>query len=241
MKDKIFKLITEAKESVQLITEDTDPSKPQTFKYSGIFLRGSAENGNGRRYPADLLRREVDRFREEMINTSRALSELEHPESSEISPDRACARILKLEEDSNDTWVGEAIVLCSDPKHNIVGTPMGDILKSLIQYGTKFGVSSRALGEVDESGLVTDMHLVTCDTVLNPSIGEMVSSEGNRFVNGILESKQWICNIHGQLVESKINKLEKTMDKSPKTFISSKKSEYAAQAFADFLKDIRGL
>ena len=240
MKEKIFKLITESKEPVQIIKESYDSTKPLTLKFRGIYAVSDKENGNGRTYPYELLKNEIDRFRVEMIDTARGLQELEHPSSSEISPDRACARILSMEED-NKCWIGESVVLCSDEKFNVRGTPMGDVLASLIQYGTNFGVSTRALGEVGDDGLVSDLHLITADVVCNPSISEMVSSDGNRFVNGILESKQWICNIHGQLVESKIEKLEKAMEKSPNTFISSKKSEYAAKAFADFLKDIRGM
>ena len=240
MKDKIFKLITESKEPVQIIKETYDPSKPKTMKFKGCFLVSERKNGNDRIYPYELLKSEVDRFRTEMIDTNRALMELEHSSSSEIDPARASARTLSLVED-NKTWIGEGVILCSDEKFGIKGTVCGDCLAALTQYGTNWGVSSRALGELGDNGVVQELHLVCIDTVMNPSIGEMVSSDGNRFVNGILESKQWICNIHGQLVESKINKLEKAMDKSPKTFISSKKSEYAAKAFADFLKDIRGI
>lgn len=96
--------------------------------------------------------------------------ELEHPSSSEIDPMRACARLLSLEED-NKTWIGEGIILCSDERFGIKGTPCGDVLASLANYGTKFGVSSRALGDVSDDGIVTELHLVTLDVVTNPSIG----------------------------------------------------------------------
>ena len=78
------------------------------------------------------------------------------------------------------------------------------MLASLTNYGTKWGLSTRALGDVDEStGEVTDLQLCTIDAVVNPSIGELVSSNGDRFVNGILESKQFVCNIHGEVIEEK--------------------------------------
>ena len=240
MKEKIFKLITEAKEPVEMIKETYDPSKPRTMKFKGIFLVSERKNGNDRVYPHDLLKREVDRLRTEMIDTNRALMELEHNSDSEIHPDRASARTLSLTED-NDVWIGEGIILCSDEKFGIKGTVCGDCLAALTQYGTNWGVSSRALGEVGDDGVVTDLHLVCIDTVMNPSIGEMVTADGNRFVNGILESKQWICNMHGELVESKINTLQKKMDKQPSTFIASKKNEYAAAAFAEFLNSIKGM
>ena len=239
MKTKTLKLITESASEIEMLKAERDPNKPFTMKYRGIFCESCSKNANGRTYPYELLKNEVERFDTEMIKTSRALGELEHSSEPEINPMRAAVRILSLTED-NKVWIGEGVILCSDEKFGIKGTVCGDCLAALTQYGTKWGVSSRALGELGDDGVVTDLHLVCIDTVMNPSIGEMVSSDGNRFVNGILESKQWICNIHGQLVESKIEKLEKAMEKSPNTFISSKKSEYAAKAFADFLKDIRG-
>lgn len=197
---KTFRLITESKSEVEIVKEDFDPSKPLTMKFRGVFLISNRKNGNNRVYPYAELKREVDKFREEMIDTNRALMELEHPESSEIDPTRASARILSLVED-NKQWIGEAVILCSDEKHGIKGTVCGDTLAALTNYGTSWGVSSRAMGNVDDNGIVSDLHLVTIDTVMNPSIGEMVSTNGNRFVNGILESKQWVCGIHGELVE----------------------------------------
>jgi len=208
------------------------------MKFAGIFLVSERKNGNERLYPHDLLKREVDRFRTEMIDTNRALMELEHSSESEINPARASARTLSLTED-NDVWVGEGVILCSDPAHGVVGTPCGDVLMSLTQYGTKWGVSSRALGEVGDDGVVTDLHLVCIDTVMNPSIGEMVTADGNRFVNGILESKHWVCNNHGELVERKFNAFEKRMSKMPNTNIGSKKREFIAKALNDFFESIK--
>lgn len=63
---------------------------------------------------------------------------------------RASARFLSIEED-NKSWVAEGVILCSDEKFGIKGTPCGDVLASLTNYGTKWGLSTRALGDVDES------------------------------------------------------------------------------------------
>lgn len=233
-----YKLLAESVSEVEMLREAYDPSQPRTLKFRGIFLVAEKKNGNNRIYPYEELSREVNRFREEMINTNRAIMELEHPSSSELDPARASARILSLEEDSQQ-WIGEAVILCSDPKHGIVGTPCGDILASLTQYGTKWGVSSRAMGQVDpESGIVRDLHLVTIDTVLNPSIGEMVATDGNRFVNGILESKSWVCDNHGQLVECIYDKLEKKLSKMPSTSITSKKNAHIIKGLTDFFGDL---
>ncbi len=234
---KTLKLITEAKQKVELVKEAYDPDKPKTMKFRGIFMQSEKRNGNNRIYPYEELKSEVDRFIEEMVKTDRALQELEHPESSEIDPTRACARILSLEED-NKQWIGESVIICSDERFGIKGTLCGDTLAALAQYGTAFGVSSRAMGNVDDDGIVSDLKLVTADVVMNPSIGEMVSTSGNRFVNGILESKRWLINNHGLLVECKIEDLEKKISKMPNTHISSKKNQFLVNAAMDFMKSI---
>lgn len=234
---KALRLITETiKNDIQILKE-ANISKPQTLKFKGIFLQSEKRNGNNRIYPYKELKPEVDRFVEEMVNTNRALSELEHPESCDINPDRACSRILSLEED-NKQWIGEAVVLCSDEKHNIRGTVCGDLLAGLINYGTAFGMSSRAMGEIDKDGYVSSLHLVTIDTVLNPSIGEMCGNNGNRFINGILESKSFVINTHGQIVESAYEKLGKRLKKMPNTNISTKKAEYLGAAVAEFFNSL---
>lgn len=100
-------------------------------------------------------------------------------------------------------------------------------------------MSSRALGEVGDDGVVTDLHLVCIDTVMNPSIGEMVTADGNRFVNGILESKHWVCNNHGELVERKYSGFEKRISKMPNTNIGSKKREFITNALSEFFESLK--
>ena len=95
------------------------------------------------------------------------------------------------------------------------------------------------MGTVDEeTGIVSDLNLVTIDTVLNPSIGEMVTSDGNRFVNGILESKSFVCNHHGEIVECKFNEFEKKISRMPKTHISSKKAAYLGKTIIEFFDSL---
>lgn len=95
------------------------------------------------------------------------------------------------------------------------------------------------MGEVDdETGIVKNLSLCTIDTVLNPSIGEMVTADGNRFVNGILESKQFVCNVHGEITERKFEAFEKRVAKMPKTHISSKKAEFLGKAITDFFSSL---
>ena len=239
MKTKILKLITEATEPAEIVKEKHDPSKPFTMKFRGIGAVSEKKNANGRIYHYELLKQEIERYDKEMVQTCRALCELEHPSSCDTSPDRASARILSIAED-NKSWICEGVILCTDEAHNVRGTPAGDILASLTNYGTKWGLSTRALGDVNEStGYVTDLQLCAIDTVTNPSCGELVNSNGDRFVNGILESKQFVCNIHGEIIEEKFNKFEKSISKMPNTHISSKRNEKVYEALTEFFSSLR--
>lgn len=238
MKTKTFKLIAESANEIEMVKQEHDPSKPMTMKFRGLGAVSSRKNANGRTYPYELLKREIEKFDHDMVKTGRALGELEHSSSAEISPDRAAVRFLSLTED-NKSWIAEGVILCTDEKFGVRGTPCGDVLASLTNYGTKWGLSTRALGEVDEStGEVTDLQLCTIDAVVNPSIGEMVSSNGDRFVNGILESKQFICNMHGQILEEKYDAFQKSLAKMPNTRIASKRNEKVFAALNDFFKSL---
>ena len=239
MKTKTLKLIAESAHEVEMVKQDNDPSKPFTMKFKGLCACSERKNANGRIYPYELLKREIEKFDKEMVQTGRALGELEHSSSPEISPDRAAVRFLSITED-NQSWIAEGVILCSDKKNNVYGTPCGDVLASLTNYGTKWGLSTRALGEVDEStGQVTDLQLCTIDAVVNPSIGELVSSNGDRFVNGILESKQFGCNLHGEVIEEKFNAFEKSLKKMPNTYDVEKRNQKVFEALSEFFNSIK--
>ena len=221
---------------VKLLTESADKKsgRPPMYILEGVYAQSEVENGNGRKYPYELLKSEIDRFDKEMIKTGRALGELEHPDRPEIQPDNACVRILEMKEDSG-SWVGKSCILASAPEFGIKGTPKGDLLLSLVQYGTKVGFSTRALGELNEDeSEVVELKLMTVDCVTNPSIGIFCDSNGNRFVNGILESKQFVCDFH-PLKEAKFEKFEKRISRMPNTFVSSRKAAFLKGAVDDFL------
>lgn len=221
---------------LELVKEAYDPTKPRTIKFSGPYMVANKRNANSRVYPAETLNPAVEKFITEMVDTNRALQELEHPEEVTLNPERVCARILKLEREG-DTWYGESVVLASDEKFGIKGTKCGDLLASLIEYDTQIGVSSRALGEVAEDGTVSDVQIITCDVVLNPSIGQFVDSKAaNRFVNGILESKEFIVNTHGEILEKQYNAFEKKLKHLPKK--QSLKEAQLSKAIHDFFKSL---
>jgi hypothetical protein len=183
--------------SHKLLTEDFDPSsfefileeknnKEQSTLYvKGPYLVADEVNKNKRRYVLDEMIQEVNRFKKEMIDTGRALGELNHPASAEINPERACHMIVELNQDRN-IFIG---------KSKILSTPLGLLVRSLINDNVRLGMSSRALGKLIEEGVginrVQEMRLVTVDTVADPSATKA-------FVNGICESASFVLNKYGQ-------------------------------------------
>lgn len=257
-----MKLIVENNtQECKLIKEAYDPTKPKTVIVEGVYAQSCIKNGNGRTYPYEVLSKAIEEFQLKIKNKS-ALQELEHPSQCEISPDRVCARTLSLVED-NKSWIGRSVVLASDPKFGIKGTPCGDILNSLLQFDCAFGHSSRGVGNVnEETGEVDEYQLICFDTVLSPSIGlfnkgndkrlnngilesankglkKLIEYKQNtKFVNGILESKDFMIDVHGEIVEAPYHKFEKKLAKLPRTCIRSKKDEYVAEAIEAFLGEL---
>jgi hypothetical protein len=187
-----------------VITENAETGTKK-IKLVGPYIVADKNNNNKRKYIYDELKPEVDRFIKEVVECNRALGELEHPKYAHINPERAAIKIESLVlNESEKTWTGTSVVLASDPKNNIKGTPMGDILASLVQYGTKLGFSTRGVGTIEDA-IVKNYRITTVDCVTNPSIGE--------FVEGILESKSFIVNTHGMILEANYNELEENLKK----------------------------
>lgn len=231
------KLITENLIRDFKIIREAQKNGPETLIIEGVYIQSDEKNGNGRSYSYEMMKPVVDKFIEEKVKTNLALEELEHPQEITINPDRVCCRTIDLKEGPDKTWIGRSVVLASDPKYGIKGTPCGDIVKSLLQYNVKLGHSTRGVGEVDEStGEVSQFQLICIDTVMNPSIGVYNDSNGNRFVNGILESKDFVINEHGEIFESKYNKLEK--DLSNLSVDRKARDEKVFKAVESFLKSL---
>lgn len=229
---------------VKFITESIDPDgsktgskKPPMFYLDGCMAVADRVNGNNRSYPYKLLKEEIERLDKEFIQTGRCLGSLEHPDYPEIRPEDACVKIIEIHED-NKSWVGRGCILASQPEYGVRGTPKGDLLLSLVQYGTPVGYSTRALGELNEDeSEVVELKLMDIDAVLNPSIAIFSKSNGNRFVNGILESKQFVCDFH-PLQERAFENFEKRVSRMPNTAISRKKAEFLGAAVHEFLESL---
>ena len=176
-----MKLITEEIENVEVIVEERGGKKSMFIE--GIFLQGDLKNRNGRMYPMDTLRKEVQRYNESFISGGRALGELGHPEGPTVNLDRVSHKITSLRENGTN-FIGKA---------KILDTPMGRIAKNLIDEGVKLGVSSRGLGTLTTNSegvkiVSDDFHLATAaDIVADPSAPDA-------FVQGIMEGKDWVCD-----------------------------------------------
>lgn len=182
-----------------VITENAETGAKK-IKLVGPYIVADKNNNNKRKYIYEDLKPEVERFIKEMVNSNRALGELEHPKYAHINPERAAIKIESLTlDEATKTWIGTSVVLASDLKNNIKGTPLGDILASLVQYGTKLGFSTRGVGSIEES-IVRNYRITTVDCVTNPSIGE--------FVEGVLESKNFVINTHGMILEANYEQME---------------------------------
>lgn len=179
----LLKLIVEKpapEEQFEYILEEKDRQSPSTLYIKGPYMMAEGKNRNNRLYPLSELTREVERYKSEMISNNRAMGELNHPANAEVDLERACHMVTEIVQEGN-VFYG---------KSKVLSTPCGQIVRSLINDGVKVGMSSRALGQLVEGNgcnRVQNMRLVAIDCVADPSFPKA-------FVNGILESKQWVCN-----------------------------------------------
>ena len=183
-------------------------------------MQAEIKNRNGRVYPKDVMKKEVNRYVKEFVEKDRAFGELGHPEGPTINLDKVSHMITKLEEDGNN-FMGRA---------KILSTPNGEIVKNLINDGAKLGVSSRGLGSLEQKNgaqyVKGDFQLATAaDIVADPSAPEA-------FVEGIMEGVEWVYEnnilkavevekMRDDLRTAKLNKLEEVKLNVWKKFVEN--------------------
>jgi hypothetical protein len=214
-----MKLITEAIENVEVITEGKGADKKLYIE--GVFLQSELKNRNGRMYPFPVLEKEVNRYNEEYVKTKRALGELGHPDGPTVNLDRVSHRITSLSAEGTN-FIGRA---------QILDTPMGKIASSLLGEGVKLGVSSRGMGSIDRredcNVVMDDFMLATAaDIVADPSAPDA-------FVNGIMEGKEWVWD-NGILKETKVAKYQRYMSDATRQNLE----ERTLKVFGDFLSGL---
>ncbi len=214
------KLFSEAVEEVEYITEAKEGGG-KNYKIKGIFLQADIKNRNGRVYPMEVLEKEVGRYNKKFINEKRAYGELGHPDGPTVNLERVSHMVTELYPDGKN-FIGEA---------KIMETPMGKIVKSLMDEGGKLGVSSRGMGSLDQKNganyVRDDFYLATAaDIVADPSAP-------NAFVEGIMEGKEWVWN-NGALIEAELVELRRKFDVKSR----QRDANMEALEFAKFLKKL---
>lgn len=214
-----MKLITEHLDQLEYITEAKENGEKNVF-IEGIFMQAEAKNRNNRIYPKAVLEAACTKYIKEQVNTGRAVGELNHPEGPSINLDKVSHRITDLHW-SGDNVVGKALIL---------DTPMGKIVKGLVEGGCKLGVSSRGMGTVEQKEgktfVKSDFVLSTVDIVQDPSAP-------SAFVEGIMEGVEWIWE-NGLLKSQQIEEYETEIKGVPLGRIS----EAQERIFNDFLSKL---
>ena len=146
---------------VKLLSEEaTDGSGKKTLYMEGICIQGDKRNANERIYPAQEIARAVTTINEQLKTGHSVLGEVDHPDDLKINLDRVSHMIEKMWMNGADGY----------GKLKILPTPMGQLVKTMLDSGVKLGVSSRGSGNVDDSnGHVSDFEIVTVDVVAQPS------------------------------------------------------------------------
>lgn len=214
-----MKLITEHMDTeLNYIVEAKDGRKSVVIE--GIFMQAESKNRNGRVYPRVVMESAVNRYVNEQVLRNRAVGELNHPEGPTINLDKVSHRITELKWDGNNV-MGKALIL---------DTPMGQIVKGLVEGGVQLGVSSRGMGSlVQKNGasyVANDFTLATIDIVQDPSAPEA-------FVNGIMEGVEWIWD-NGILKVQDVEKYETEI----KSASSSRLVESQLKVWKDFLSKL---
>lgn len=146
--------------NIQVLEESDASGQGKHLYLKGICIEGNKRNANERVYPLHEIKRAVDTINEQIRNGNSVLGEVDHPDDLKINLDRVCHSVENM-------WMdGEA----GCGKLKILPTPMGELIKTLLQSGVKLGVSSRGSGNVDDrTGHVSDFEIVTIDVVAQPS------------------------------------------------------------------------
>ena len=212
------KLFSEAVENVEYICEEKESGK-KNYKIRGIFMQADVKNRNGRVYPMEILQKEVAKYNKNFIQEKRAFGELGHPDGPTVNLERVSHMITSLTPDGKN-FIGEA---------KIMSTPMGEIVKNLMDEGAKLGVSSRGMGSLDQKKganyVRDDFYLATAaDIVADPSAP-------NAFVEGIMEGKEWVWN-NGALIEAELVEIRQKFDVKKR----QRDAKVEALEFAKFLK-----
>jgi hypothetical protein len=142
------------------VLEESDMTGGKNLYLKGICIEGNKRNANERVYPLHEISKAVNTINQQIKEGNSVLGEVDHPDDLKINLDRVCHSVEGMWMDG-DAGCG---------KLKILPTPMGELIKTLLQSGVRLGVSSRGSGNVDDrTGHVSDFEIVTIDVVAQPS------------------------------------------------------------------------
>ena len=146
---------------MEIINEDDSKATGgKSLKMKGIFIQGGVKNANQRVYPVNEITKAVSTIMEQVKGGYSVLGEVDHPDDLKINLDRVSHMITDMWMDGPNGF----------GTLKILPTPMGNLVKTMLESGVKLGVSSRGSGNVDEgSGHVSDFEIITVDVVAQPS------------------------------------------------------------------------
>ena len=143
-----------------MVVESTDEGNGKSLYMKGIFIQGGVKNANERVYPVSEIESAVQTLNEQITSGYSVLGEVDHPDDLKINLDRVSHMITSM-------WMDGANGF---GKLKILPTPMGGLVKTMLESGVKLGVSSRGSGNVNDlDGRVSDFEIVTVDIVAQPS------------------------------------------------------------------------
>ena len=145
-------------DQARMVTETDNDGKDLFMK--GICIQGGVKNANKRVYPVNEIQDAVSTLNEQINQGMSVLGEVDHPDDLKINLDRVSHMVTEMWMDGPNGY----------GKMKILPTPMGNLVKTMLESGVKLGVSSRGSGNVKEaSGDVSDFEIVTIDVVAQPS------------------------------------------------------------------------
>lgn len=142
------------------IVMESDDKDGKSLYLKGIAIQGGIRNANQRVYPVDEIERAVKTLNDQIQSGYSVLGEVDHPDDLKVNLDRVSHMITQMWMEGPNGY----------GKMKILPTPMGNLIRTMLESGVKLGVSSRGSGNVDEmSGKVSDFEIITVDVVAQPS------------------------------------------------------------------------
>ena len=213
-----MKLISEyAENKLDFLVEEDKKTGKKNYAIQGIFAQAETKNRNGRIYPMPIMEKALGKYVDTQVSKGRAVGELNHPEGPTVNLDRVSHKIDDLHFEGNNV-MGKA---------SILDTPMGQVVKGLLDGGVTFGVSTRGMGSLKNNG---NAMVVNSDYILNAVDIVQDPSAPSAFVNGIMEGVEWVWN-NGIIEARTVERMETEIKKAPRADLY----EVQTREFKNFL------